>query len=505
MKNIKLYTILLLLTLGFTSCDDYLNVLPENDQVADEFWQNKEEVEAVIGAIYVKYRETIKEQFVYGELRGNSIEFGTLISSDEYNIWRRNILPTNSYCKWGKWYEIINLANMVIAYSPEVKDRDASFTAELMNSYTAEAHYLRGLAYFFLVRNFRDVPLIVEPYLNDSQKYEIPKSSEDEIWQLILEDLLIAEAGTKSFYSDQDAWMSKGRATKWTVKTTLADVYLWTEQYEKAIIACNDVISSGRVGLIAGYNAVTDENNWFTIFSEGNTNEGIFELQWDYESDQTNSELFSWFGNDPYRYRISLNTSELFTLSEGDIRGLNATYQLPFGQIWKYIGITAGSRASITGLGATRSDTEKDQNWIMYRMADVILMKAEALVMRGTGDDYQTATDLVNQIRERAQVTVLADPLTSELEMLDLVLNEKALEFVAEGKRWYDLLRVAKRNNYQYNDYMIDEVLKNASANSALIIQASLKNKDSHYLPIHSDELESNGALVQNPYYETFN
>lgn len=504
MKKIKIYAILLILIMGFNSCNDYLNVLPENDQVADEFWQNKEEVESVIGAIYVKYRATIREQFVYGELRGNTIEFGNIIYGDEYDIWRRNVTPANSLCKWGKWYSIINLANMVITYAPEVMQRDPSFNQDLMKTYVAEAHYLRGLAYFFLVRNFRDVPLILKPYLNDSQEYEIPKSPESEVWELIIEDLLIAEEGTKSFYSDQEAWMSKGRATKWTVKATLADVYLWTEQYDKSIISCNDVINSGRVGLIAGYIPETETNNWYTLFSPGNSNESIFELQWDNNLGQSNGTLFGWFGNDPYKYIISQNTLELFENSLNDVRGLNATYQMPDLKIWKYIGSTAGSRFVETtgGYGVTRVDDEKDQNWIMYRLSDVVLMKAEALVMKG---EYTTATDLVNQIRKRAQVTVLADPLTSELDMLDLVLNEKSLEFVAEGKRWYDLLRVAKRNNYQYSDYMIGEVLKNASPNSALIIQAALKNPDSHYLPIHFDELLNNKALVQNPYYEKFN
>lgn len=506
MKNTKLYTLLLTFALVLSSCNEFLDVLPENDQVADEYWQTKEEMESVIAAIYVKYRETVREQFVYGEIRGNSVSFGTIADNSELLMANGYIYPTNPYCKWGKWYSIINLANMVIDYAPLVKDRDPSFTESLMNTYVAEAHYLRGLAYFFLVRNFRDVPIILEPYLNDDQDYEVAKSPEADVWDQIISDLLVAEAGTKSFYSDEDAWMSKGRATKWAVKATLADVYLWTEAYEKAILACNDVINSGRVGLINGYFPETEENNWFTIYSEGNTNEGIFELQWDADQGQTNGSLFSWFGNNPYRYVISQNTLDLFLLTPNDIRGLNATYQLPLGKIWKYIGSTAGNRFNQVEVGATRTGDEQDQNWIMYRMADIILMKAEALVLRGQGEeDYIAATELVNQIRTRAQVLDMAEPLNTELEMLQMVLNEKAKEFVAEGKRWYDLLRFGKRNNYQYLDEMINEVLKNATSSNALILQSSLKNVNSHYLPIHSDELTNNKALVQNPYYEAYN
>lgn len=501
MKKIKIYTLLLTIIIGFNSCNNYLDVLPENDQVADEFWQKKEEVESVIGAMYVKYRGTLRDQIVYGEVRGNSITFGVAADDDEYDIWRRNVIPSNNYAKWGKWYSIINLANMVIQYSPEVLARDPSFNEDLMKTYVAEAHYLRGLAYFFLVRNFRDVPLIVEPYLNDGQDYEIPKSPENEVWQLIIDDLLIAEAGTKSFYSDEEAWMSRGRATKWAVKATLADVYLWTEKYDEAILACNDVINSGRVGLIDGYDYKNETNNWFTIFGEGASNETIFEMQWDYNLGQTNGNLFSWFADAPLQYMVSQNTLNLFALSLNDIRGMNASYQLPLGRIWKYIGSTAGSPVTPTEYGPERTAAEQDQNWVMYRLADVILMKAEALVMRG---DYGPATDLVNQIRERAQVTVEAIPLSGELEMLDMVMNERSLELIAEGKRWYDLLRMAKRNNYQYIDYMINEVLKTTDPSNALIIQSIMKDPDSHYMPIHYDELRNNKALVQNPYYEAF-
>lgn len=503
MKNIKIYSVILTILIGFSSCNEYLNILPENDQVADEFWQKKEEVESVIGAIYVKYRGTLRDQFVYGEVRGNSISFGTSVDQNEYDIWRRNVTPANSYANWGKWYSIINLANMVIEYSPEVLNRDPSFNEELMNTYIAEAHYLRGLAYFFLVRNFRDVPLITEPYLNDGQDYEIPKSPEDDVWDLITSDMRIAEKGTKLFYSDEEAWMSKGRATKLAVWATQADVYLWTEQYDSAIIKCNQVLESGRVGLIEGYDIENESNNWFTIFSVGNTNESIFELQWDYDLGQTNGGLFGWFANSPYAYVVSQNTLDLFALSLNDIRAMNASYQMPLGKVWKYIGSEAGEKSVLgaSGYGPERTGTEQDQNWIMYRVADVILMKAEALVMKG---DYIPATDLVNQIRTRAQVTVQAVPLGSELEMLDMVLNERALELVGEGKRWYDLLRVAKRNNYQYLDYMINEVLKTTDPSNALVVQSILKDTNSHYMPIHYDELRNNKALKQNPYYEAF-
>jgi starch-binding outer membrane protein, SusD/RagB family len=501
MRKTLLYILIsLAVATGFSSCNDWLTVLPENDQVADEYWQSKEDVEAVIASCYVSLRATEQQQFIWGELRGNSVDLTNYIYMTQLNFTKWNILPDNDLCKWDKWYKIINMTNMVIAYSPAVRERDASFSESVMNSYIAEAHYIRGLAYFFLVRNFREVPLILEPYMNDNQSYDIPQASESAIWDQITEDLIIAEAGCKTSFSEPDTWANKGRATKWAAKATLADVYLWTGHYDKAITACNDLINSGKVGLIPGLINET-ENNWYSIFSTGNTNEGIFELQWNYEDGQLNTTLFNMFGGTNYNYMISLPLYQQYILNPGDFRGLNATYQLPSGKFWKYIGISAGNSMSSSEYGITRSTNEQDQNWIMYRMADVLLMKAEALIMTGESG-YDEAIGLINKVRKRAQLTTMVEKQTSEAAMLDLLLDERWVELAGEGKRWYDLLRVAKRNDYKYLDYMIDEVLKNASPSNASVISSILKDKNSHYLPIYYTELENNKALVQNPFYD---
>lgn len=502
LRKLKLIAIISLL-ISTTACNDWLSVLPENDQVADEYWQTKEDVEAVIASCYIKLRATVPQQIVWGELRGNSIGL-TGDNFNLYNISNWNILPENDNCKWDNWYQIINYANMIIQYAPLVSDKDKSLSVAEANAYVAEAYYLRALSYFFLVRNFREVPLITEPYLNDDQDYEIPKAEEQQIWDQIVADLLEAEKNTKSFFSEPNEWASKGRATKWTVKATLADVYLWTKEYDAAIMKCNEVLSSGRFGLIPG-STIDNENNWFTIFSEGNTNEGIFELQWNYTLGQSNNTLFNLFGNNESDYIISPTLLNRFELSLDDIRALNATYTLDMSKgenrFWKYIGTTTGSNTTASEMGITRTSQEKDQNWIIYRLADVYFMKAEALVMQGK---YIAATEIIKKIQSRAKVTNLAEPLSTEKEMLDLVLNQKALELAAEGKRWYDLLRVSRIND-DYLQYMIDEVLMNAAPNYAPIIQSKLQDRNSHYLPIHIDEILNNEALVQNPFYEHLN
>ncbi|QDH80552.1 RagB/SusD family nutrient uptake outer membrane protein [Echinicola soli] len=478
------------LTFVISSCNDWLELQPENNQVSDEYWTNKEEVEAVLGAGYVRLRETMEQQLVWGEMRGNGLTTGSgAILADIFRINQWDILPGNDFVKWDKFYQVINYANMVIKYAPEVVERDPSFNENVMQSYLSEAYFLRGLAYFYLVRNFRDVPLITEPYMDDQTAFEVAKSPSNEIFQQIKMDLEGAVEYAKEVAPT--VWEAKGRATKWSIYATLVDVYLWTEEYDKAIAASDAVINSGQLGLLEGM--VNNNNNWYRIFSEGNTNEGIFELQFDFDKSQTNN-LVSWFGSNQ-RYSVTEHTVSLFADYDEDIRGEGSSYLDGDFSVWKYLGSEAE-----TGIPRTYSD----QNWIIYRIADIYLMKAEAMVMKGSGS-YDQAVELINQVRERAQISAPVSAASTELEMLGLVMEERGREFVGEGKNWYDILRVASRNDYQYKDYLITQVLLTAPASSAPIIRSKLLDVDSHYLPIHIGELSANRLLEQNPYYDNLN
>lgn len=487
MKKISLY-IILFASMALNSCNEWLNLKPEDSQTIDGYWKTKEEVEAVLGGGYSNLRNCLESMLAWGEARGNSLTAGLNATTDLDALNRWDILPTNSYCKWGSFYKVINQANMVIKYAPSVTDKDPSFNKGLMRSYMAEAYYLRALSYFYLVRNFKEVPLILEPYLNDEQNYNIAKSADTAIFRQIKTDLDTALISTQEFFTEP--WENKGRATKWAVYATMADVYLWTGEYDKCINACEAVINSGRVGLIRGM--IGTVNNWYTIFNPGNSNESIFEMQYSYNKSQKNS-LIDWFYNSAtYTYTITPNMASLFLASLEDIRGIGNSYRIFYS--WKYVG---------NGANSTTARTDYP-NWIIYRMADIYLMEAEALTLKDGVEpvtNYPKAIDLVNTIRQRANISVPLTAPATELEMLSLIMDERARELFSEGKRWYDLLRVCRLHNYGYKDYLINQVLQSASAMYSPIIKATLMNENSYYLPISSDELKLNKALVQNPYY----
>jgi hypothetical protein len=93
------------------------------------------------------------------------------------------------------------------------------------------------------------------------------------------------------------------------------------------------------------------------------------------------------------------------------------------------------------------------------------------------------------------------DP-TSAVDVTDYIMAERAREFAFEGKRWYDVLRNAKRNNYAHLQYMIDMVILIAPPAMQQLMLNKFKDVRSHYLPINLYELQTDSKLVQNPFYQ---
>jgi hypothetical protein len=86
--------------------------------------------------------------------------------------------------------------------------------------------------------------------------------------------------------------------------------------------------------------------------------------------------------------------------------------------------------------------------------------------------------------------------------MQDFILQERQREFAFEGKRWYDVLRVAKRNNYERLDLLLNMATMSVPPDKQQSALAKLKDKNSHYFPIYLYELQTNNLLEQNPFYK---
>ena len=162
------------------------------------------------------------------------------------------------------------------------------------------------------------------------------------------------------------------------------------------------------------------------------------------------------------------------------------------GKIWKYVGREADGKTGRPGA------EQRECNYIIYRLSDLLLMKAEALSQLSRFDE---ALQIVNNIRIKRRVAPASASNTTEA-FEDLVLNERALELAYEGKRWFDLLRMGRRNDYERKSDLIDILVENIESKRKPVMEAKLTDPGGWYLPIFYQELERNKNLEQNPYYD---
>lgn len=479
-KNIVLGIILLILT----SCDNYLNLEPTDGLISDEYWKMKEDVRSVLGAAYEKFADLDHTLFVHGEVRGDMLYYDRSTPTHQLNMMRSNIESNNSFANWSSFYVVINLCNHVIDFTPKVQDQDVTFDDYEALQYISEATFLRSLTYFYLVRIFNDVPYVTIPTESDNADFFAPTTPAAEVLEYIKSDLINIKQKTPKSYPSLEA--TKSRATAAAVNSLLADICLWNEEYDECISYIDEVENSGKYFL-------TPSLEWFTNFYTGLSLENIFEVYFDANNNQSNS-LFNntyqshYYIISPYGEEI-LNNDEL--LANEAIRGPGSYFSNNL----------KCSKYAMTNNETVRSGTDQSSaNWIIYRLADLYLMKAEAYSQK-SNPEYGKALEYVNLVHERAGFTPLSVAENAR-DFEDAILEERAKEFAFEGKRWFDLLRMGKRNNYARKDELIEILVQNVASSQRLVLAAKLSNPLGWYMPIHINEISRNSKLKQNPYYD---
>jgi len=487
-KIFKIRFILLFLALSMQfSCNNFLELIPPGGLVREEFWKTKEDVEAVLMGAYQSFASMDGSLFTYGEARGDMVKADYNLGSGERNLMESNIYPDNWLCNWNNFYKVINYCNDVIKNAPIVQKKDNTFTEFHLKGLMSEAIWLRSLNYFYLVRLFNDVPLVLEPSESDDVDFYLPNTKGEAVLEAILKDLNeYRPFATDGYKSLEEV---KGRATKAAFDALLADISLWNFDYNKTIEYCNRILGNKEFVMMPG-------TRWFELYYPGNSLESIYELQFEDKYNQKNATygITNRYSNN---YDPSTRAVELFArqyaveITRGEDASITKLSEDDY-LIWKFVGRAPDGKTERTG-----SD-QSSCNWIVYRLAEIHLMKAEALSQLNR---YGEALTIINFIRERANVVPIVVG-NSAIAFEDAVMEERALELAFEGKRWFDLLRMGRRNNYSRKDKLVETIIKNVPSTQKRILSAKLSNPLGWYLPIYKGEIERNKNLVQNPYYK---
>ncbi|MBR7065279.1 MAG: RagB/SusD family nutrient uptake outer membrane protein [Prevotella sp.] len=540
------------LTLGMTGCSDFLDILPMNEVVLENYWTEKGDVMSVVNSCYetLEHSDCLTRMGVWGELRSDNLRMGANVPDEINEILKENLLPSNPMCNWGKFYEAINRCNTVCHYAPGVQEIDPNYTMEEMKANIAEVSTIRALCYFYLIRTFRNVPYSTAPSIDDSQEYVLPASSFDAVLDSLIENLeLVKNDAVRRYYTDEspNAYQNSSKITRWAIYALLADLYLWKGDWNNAIRYCDMVIDFKRqqysdmvermgnvnnIDLIDSIPMILEKpvgsttcgNTYNEIFGEGNSFESIFELYFRSNQSQQNSWVSSYYGD---------NNNTLGRLSAPDFLfkdvalGTNNVFKRTDGRAYESSELT-NSRYTIskytrrqvnysTQNVATEKDLQlsssrrssSDANWILYRLSDMILIKAEALIERNNEGDLAEAFALIDIVNKRANDAVggtrsstlkKEDYIDSKPAMEDLLLEERQREFVFEGKRWFDLVRFARRDgdNSRLISLASRKYIENVNA-----IKIKLADPNIIYFPYAKNELKVNPLLQQNPAFTT--
>jgi starch-binding outer membrane protein, SusD/RagB family len=488
MKNRLILLFSACAVLSLVSCEKFLDKKPVSQGIAVDnqssdsvLFKTAGEAEAALSGTYAEfYNEYFElDYFVNGDAQSDDAYAGAdnpaNFQIDDYNI---NATNSNVSRDWAYLYSTIGKANTIINNVDKVTD--PLLSADRKKQMIAEASFIRAFMYFQLVQLWGDVPLQLKEVTTVSaanlpEIYPIlfpPRAPQADVYHQIILDLETALQGVPVTASD------KGYATKGAVNTLLAYVYATQEphQWDKVLAYSNDVITGGY-SLLPDYESLWDN-------SVENSSEAIFEINYAGTSSSGNWGASMFQGMDWKKFNIPSNDLVKAFDDEGDaIRKNSSIIFLDVTGKWND---NNWPQDHYPFLNKYRNySSPSPQNYILYRLADVILLRAEALNETG---DVAGATLLLNQIRSRVN---LPKSTPADQAAMRLALEkERRLELAFEGHRWYDLKRTGR------SIAVINQV-KGADGQSL-----GYNLTPEHLLwPIPQTEMDKNAYLVQNPGY----
>ncbi len=493
MKKIKLNIVILVIVLFIVnSCsEDFLGVPPKTFVSSAEFYASEENFTQALNGAYESLHGIFATAYVAGEMRSDNTHY---IYKDNdrgrQNVEREDIDgfvndPLNAYTKqkYIQCYEGISRTNVILS---RIDEADFDETAKIR--IIGEAKFLRAYYYFELVQYFGGVPLHITEVTTRDQT-ALPRSTKDEVYTQVIAD--VKDAIEKLPVTQSD----KGRVTKGSANTLLAYVYMTLKDFGEAETYLRAVVTSGTYSLMPDYAAIFNPSN-------KNNTESIFEIQY-HQGDQGLQS--SW----TYQFIPALTNTEVITGVVGN-NGIIGGWNTPTedlidsyedGDLRKAASIADGYTNEngefveqpfvIKYLHDHENYNNTDDDWMVYRYADVLLLLAECLNNQGQPSQ---ALPYLNDVRKRAG---LADVTTTDQSQLsDIIAHERRVELAFENHRWLDLVRTDKAI-----EVMNAFGVKMKAKYSYLLDRAYQVNEDKLILPIPQTELTLNDQLDQNPGY----
>lgn len=484
--------------LDYDPVSSYSDVTQGIDDSGNEIvFKDKADVEAHMKTIYNQMRDRQEHWYMdlllIADSHSDNAYAGT--TGAEVVPFENNAIEgSNSVIKrdWDRYLEDIARANKLIVNVDDVDDD--TFTTTERATYKAQAKIFRAMVFFDMVRIWSRIPVIT--YVGDDitsenideiyPQYFPKQNSELEAYQQIEEDLLDA----LNTAPDNNA-ADKTLFTKSVARTLLAKVYAEKplRNYDKVLQYCDEVTADG-FDLVDDFSDLFGMNDANTDAKMRNTKESILEAQFFPGS----GNWCTWmFGRDIVNWNTQFTWAKWVTPSRDLIKA------------YKDEGDNIRANESIVYYACTWNNYYPADNYpfmykcrsanssiIKFRYADVLLLKAEALILKNN-PDLSAAADIIDKIRNRVKLGKLSAGTKNNKDlMLNALLKERRLELAFEGQRWFDLVRLDKVEEVMNAVYAKD------SGRKPLIYAF---DQNSYRLPIPQGAIDQNPNLEQNPGY----
>ncbi|ANI90261.1 hypothetical protein A9P82_13745 [Arachidicoccus ginsenosidimutans] len=475
----------------------------------------------------------------------------TEISGGNLRSWSSDVAPFGTMpvssdnpelrTLWNSPFTVVAQCNALIT---NISTANTSAIAQnAINNALGEAHLMRAVAYFYLVRSFGNVPLIENPSDNIDDFQNVPTRSIPDVYKFIVRDLKFAEANCTPNVA------ATGHGSSGSASAMLAKVYLYMQNYDSARIEAEKVINSGEFSLLPNFGDlfITNNNNnkesilamqWTphgpgTGYDYGNS----IQASWAYSSSITQTgdgygsaaptidlvKAFEAEGGDTVRRHFTImlpgeHYAELDVNNGGYTLPLNASSQGTQAQCKKYVIGAPGDPDN--SLAPPIAQAGGNNTYIM-RYADILLIEAEAILgqqakpVTSKGIDTSAATSdptalkYYNMVRARAGAPQVTSFTYKQL------LNERRLEFALEQDYWFDLGRIdgfkatTTNNGIQSAPHPVARAIiaqqergtyaNNYPDKSVLYSSKVTLTDDNFYCLVPSNESSSDPQLLQSP------
>ncbi len=456
--------ILVIISLTTVSCKKFLNETDPNNINLDNYFKTQSDFDLAVNGAYNQLRGLYnnKSAWTMGEMRSDNAHYDYKSSDQAVAATNRCAVAdflddkynNQTPAKWSAGFNAISAVNIILDHMDDIKLTDAS-----RNAIIGQSKFIRALAYFDLVRFYGGLPIYKHAPLTREETY-IPRSSVQEVY-----DLIIADATDAAAKLDAPTFPQTGRATKGAALTLLGDVYLTLKKYDLAENALKQVTAMG-------YTLFPNYGDAFALVNK-NGRESVFEIQFNtalsVPQANTDASVYNFLprmANTTLVTGVNYNnittvggyntpTQDLISAYEsGDLRldvsigiaegTFNASDDFTATAVKSAVNYTAP--AGKTGrpfpkkfLHAHTIGNQTNDDWPVYRYAEVLLLLAESLSQQGKGGEALT---YLNQVRSRAFGDATHNITTTDQATLQtIILKERRVELAFENKRWLDLVR----------------------------------------------------------------